>query len=152
MFPAEHPLLRQRLLIPAVLLVGSIALDTHAQDGNESCPCFSYEEVESIFLKEGQLIAEAGESYCTVEDYSVEIKAEVTVRDQNYDVIAQALVAWFDYDPSSCSYIDTTVDPPIERKVRWPNPAPEAAARACFDILSSAVEKSDTAGRCNRYP
>lgn len=152
MFPAERPLLRQRLLIAAVLLVGSIAMDAHAQDGNESCPCFSYEEVESIFVNEGQLIAEAGESYCTIEDYSVEIKAEMSVRDQNYDLIAQARVAWFDYDPSSCTYIDTTVDPPTERKVRWPNPAPEAAARACFDILSSAVEKLDAAGRCNRYP
>jgi hypothetical protein len=106
MFPAARPLLSQRLLIPAVLLVGSIALYAHAQDGNESCPCFSYEEVESIFLKEGHLIAEAGESYCTVEDYSVEIKAEMSVRDQNYDLIAQARVAWFDYDPSSCSYIE----------------------------------------------
>jgi hypothetical protein len=152
MFPAGHRLLRQLLLVPAALLAGSITVDAHAQEGSEPCPCFSYEEAESIFLKEGQLAAEGGETYCTVEDYSVEIKAEVTVRDQNYDVIAQARVAWFDYDPSSCTYIDTTVEPVVERSHRWPNPAPEAAARACFDIISRAVEKSDTTGRCNRYP
>jgi len=152
MFQAERPSLRELLLISAVFLVGLIAVDTHAQDDNEPCPCFNYEEVESIFLKEEQLIAESGESYCTVEDYSVEIKAEFTVRDQNYEIIAQARVVWFDYDPSICTYIDTTVNPGIERKVKWPNPAPEATTRACFDIVSSVVEESDTSGRCNRYP
>jgi len=141
-----------RGLLTTAVLVGGFTADAHPQDGDATCPCFSYEEVASIFAKEGQLIEQEGESYCTVEDYSVELKAEVTARNKNYDVITQARVAWFDYDPSSCSYIDATVSPGIERKVKWPNPAPQATARACFDIIARVVEKSDTAGRCNRYP
>jgi hypothetical protein len=142
----------QRLWIPAVLLVGLTNVNVSAGDEGGACPCFSHAEVESIFLSQQQLTAEAADSYCAAEDYSVELKAEVTVRDHDYNIIAQARVAWFDYDPGSCAYLDTVGNPGVERKVRWPHPAPEATARACFDIISSVIEKSDTTGSCSKYP
>jgi len=114
----------------AVVLISLTSMETNAQDANVSCPCFSYEEVESIF--------QSGE--------------QLTVWDQNYEIIAQARVDWFDFDPSRCDYIDTVGNPGVERNVKWPHPAPEATAKSCFNIISSVIAKSDTSGRCNTYP
>jgi hypothetical protein len=152
MFQAQCLSRCERLLIPAVLLVGLANLNVSVGDEGEPCPCFSRAEVESIFLSQQQVIAEGRNSNCAVEDYSVELKGEVTVRGDDYNIIAQAQVTWFDYDPGSCTYVDTVGNPGVERKVRWPHPAPEAAARACFDIISSVVAASDTTGSCSRYP
>jgi hypothetical protein len=155
MAQAERNTLRKLLMSPAmfaVVLISLTSLETNAQDANVSCPCFSYEEVESIFQSGEQLTAEEGMSECIAEDYSVECKAEVVVWDQNYEIIAQARVNWYDFDPSRCDYIDTAGNPGVERNVNWPHPAPEATARACFDIISSVIAKSDTSGRCNTYP
>jgi len=51
-----------------------------------------------------------------------------------------------------CEYLDTTIDPHVERAVRWPHPAPESTARACLSIISKAIAKSDTGSYCNIYP
>ena len=136
----------------AVVLMSYISMEIHAQDENEICPCFSYEEVESIFLSGEQLTAEEGVIACSTADYSVECNAEVTVWDQDYAIIAQARVEWFDFDPSRCDYIDIAGNSGVERNIEWPHPAPEAAARACFNIISSVIAKSDTSGRCETYP
>jgi len=155
MTQAERQLFQKRLVIPTVftvVLMSLISMETHAQDENETCPCFSYEEVESIFLSGEQLTVEQGMSSCNAEDYSVECEAEVVVWDQNYEIIAQARVNWFDFDPSRCDYIDTVGNPGVERNVKWPHPAPEATARSCFNIITSVIAKSDTSGKCNTYP
>jgi hypothetical protein len=110
------------------------------------------EEIESIFLIEADLPDEERNSSCSAEDYKVECSAEVIVMDQDYEVIAQARVDWVDFDPGGCEYTDTRAEPPVEREVRWPHPAPEATARACFNIISSVIAKADTAGICNTYP
>jgi hypothetical protein len=147
--------LRSPFFIPAVsavLLMTLISVAIYAQDENEACPCFSYEEVESILLRGEQLTAGKGESTCGSQDYSVELNAEVTILDQDYATVAQARVDWYDFDPGRCRYIDIEGNPGVERNVRWPHPAPETTARACFDIISSAIAKSDTSGRCNTYP
>ncbi len=136
----------------AVVLMSFISMETPAQDENETCPCFSYEEVESIFLRGEQLAEEEGVDACSTQDYTVECNAEVVVWDQDYAVIAQARVDWFDFDPSRCEYIDTASDPVVERNVSWPHPAPEAVARACFNIISSVIAKLDTTGKCETYP
>jgi hypothetical protein len=136
----------------AVVLLSLASMETYAQEEIETCPCFSYEEVESMFLRGAQLTAGEGESNCQAEDYSVEFKAEVTVWNQNYDLLAQARVEWFDYDPGRCDYIDTAGNPGVERNVSWPHPAPEATARACFDIISSVITKADTSVKCITYP
>ena len=105
-------------LFPAVavmILMSLLSVETHAQEENETCPCFSYEEVESMFLSGAQLTAEEGESNCQAQDFSVECNAEVIVWDQNFTKIAQARVEWFDYDPGSCDYIDTTGNPGVLR-------------------------------------
>ena len=138
--------------VVAVVLMSLISMESPAQDEIGTCPCFSYEEVESIFLKGEQLTEEEGTSDCSAQDYSVECSAEVIVWDQNYAIIAKARVDWFDFDPGGCKYIDNTPDPDVERNVRWPHPAPEATARACFNIISSVIAKSDTAGKCYTYP
>jgi hypothetical protein len=98
------------------------------------------------------LANEGGEVTCRAEDYSVECNAEVIVWDQDFELIVKARVEWFDFDPSRCDYIDNTGNPSVERNIRWPHPAPEATARACFNIISSVIAKSDTTGRCNTYP
>ena len=155
MAQVERKSLRELLMFPAVftvVLMSVISMETHAQDEKETCPCFSYEEVESIFMSGEQLTAEKGSSFCNAEDYSVECKAEVIVWDQDYEVIARASVEWFDFDPSRCDYIDTAGNPGVERNVRWPHPAPEVTARACFNIISNVIAKSDTSGKCNTYP
>jgi hypothetical protein len=155
MTQADRQSSRKLLVTPAVftvVLISLISMETHAQDENETCPCFSYEEVESIFLRGEQLTVEQGQSSCNAEDYSVECKAEVVILDQNYEIIAQARVIWFDFDPSRCDYIDTADNPGVERNVKWPHPAPEVTARSCFNIISSVIAKSDTSGKCNTYP
>jgi hypothetical protein len=136
----------------AAVLMSLVSIETPAQDENETCPCFSYEEVEAILLEGQQLTAEEGVSSCHTEDYSVECNAEVVIWDQDYTLIAQARVEWFDFDSSRCEYIDTAGNPGVERSVSWPHPAPEAMARACFNIISSVIAKSDTAGKCDTYP
>ena len=143
------------LLFPtvlAVVLMGLVNMETRAQDDSEICPCFSFEEVEAIFLSGDQQTAEGGSSDCSAEDYSVECKAEVVIWNQNFDVIAQAHVAWSDFDSSLCGYLDTEANPGVERNVNWPHPAPEAMARACFNIISRVIAKSDTSGKCITYP
>ncbi len=130
------------------VVLGLFSIGTYAQEDNEPCPCFSFEEVESIFLKAGQMAAGDGESICKAEDFSVELKGEMTIWDQNYAVVAQARVEWMDFDPGTCAYIDTPGNPGVERNVRWPHPAPEATARLCYGIIASVIEKSDTAGKC----
>lgn len=127
-------------------------MESQAQSEDETCPCFSMEEVESIFLIGADLPDEERNSSCGAEDYKVECSAEVLVMDQDYEVIAQASINWSDFDPSGCKYTDTRVEPPIDREVRWPHPAPEATARACFNIISSVIAKSDTGGDCRTYP
>ena len=129
-----------------------ISLETQAQDEDKTCPCFSYEEAESIFLAGEQLATEGGVVSCSAEDYDVEMSAEVVVWDQDYTTIAQASVKWYDFDPSRCEYIDSIGNAGVERNVRWPHPAPEVTARACFDIITSVIAKSDTAGNCITYP
>jgi hypothetical protein len=136
----------------AAVLLSLFSMETPAQDENETCPCFSYGEVEAIFLRGQQLTAEEGMSACQTADYSVECNAEVVIWDQDFTLIAQARVDWFDFDPSRCEYIDTTGNPGVERSVSWPHPAPEAVARACFNIISSVISKADTTGKCDIYP
>ena len=150
--PGRECCLQHRAAVVAVVLMSLASLATQAQDENEICPCFSYEEVESIFLSGEQLAPEEGVSDCHAQDYSVECDAEIIVWDQDYATIAQARVKWFDFDPGRCDYIDTTGNPGVERHVKWPHPAPEATARACFNIISSVIAKSDTSGNCITYP
>jgi len=138
--------------VSAAVLLNLIGVAAFAQDDSETCPCFDVEDVESIFLHGKQLSEEEGTSDCNAEDYSVELNAEIVVWDQDYAIIAQARVEWFDIDPGGCEYIDATSDPAVERSISWPSPAPEAIARACFNIISSVIAKSDTSGDCNTYP
>ncbi len=155
MTQAERQSFLKLLMIPALfaaILMSLISMKAHAQDESETCPCFTLEEVESIFIRGEQITADEGTSECSAEDYSVECKAEIVIWDQNYEVIAQARVDWFDFDPSRCEYTDTTGNPGVERSIKWPHPAPEALARSCFDIISSVIAKSDTSGKCNTYP
>ncbi len=142
-----------RLIIFLVMsAIALVTLGSPAQSEEEICPCFSMEEVESIFLIEAGLPDEERNSNCGAEDYKVECSAEVLVMDQDYEVIALARVDWLDFDPGSCKYIDTRAEPPVEREVRWPHPAPEATARACFNIISSVIAKLDTDDYCSTYP
>lgn len=157
--PQEHPLASGRkfsllhgVAVFAVVLMCSISMEAHAQDENEACPCFSYEEVKAIFLMGEQLSEEEGISECRTEDYSVECNAEVVILDQDYTTIAQASVNWFDFDPSRCNYIDTVGNPGVERSISWPHPAPEAIARACYKIISRVIKELDASGKCATYP
>ncbi len=136
----------------AAILASAINTELRAQDENEACPCFNYDEVQSIFLKGVHPTEESHKSDCSAQDYSVELIAEVVVWDQDYTIVAKARVDWTDYDPGGCEFIDTSSDPGVERNVRWPVPAPEALARACFNIISSVIAKSDTSGKCDTYP
>ena len=151
----ERKSLSRLLTIPALsamVLMSLISRESLTQDENETCPCFSYEEVESIFLSGKKLAEAGGSSSCSAEDYNVEISAEVIVWDQDFATIAQVSVKWYDFDPSRCEYSDSTGNPGVERNVTWPHPAPEATARACFNIISSVIAKSDTAGICITHP
>jgi hypothetical protein len=155
MVRTERKSLSKLLTIPAlsaVVLMSLISRASLAQDENETCPCFSYEEVESIFLNGKELAQAGGSTSCSAEDYNVECSAEVIVWDQDFATIAQASVKWYDFDPSRCEYFDNTGNPGVERNVTWPHPAPEATARACFNIISSVIANSDTAGICITHP
>jgi hypothetical protein len=155
MAPAEHKSFCQLLKFPGVsvmVLMVLINTQSSAQDTNETCPCFNHEEVQSIFLGAVNLTDEQGMSNCSAEDYSVELKAEVVVWDQDFTVVAHTRVDWADFDPGGCKYIDTKSDPVVERNVKWSRPAPQTAVRACFNIISSVIAKSDTSGMCNTYP
>ena len=155
MVPAETETPRRLLMFPAlsaVVLMSLVSMEINAQDENETCPCFSYEEVESLFLKGAGLTEDGGMTDCSAQDYSVELNAEVVIWDKEYTLIAKARVDWFDFDPGGCEFIDTSSDPAIERNVRWPHPAPETTARACYKIISSVIKKSDSSGNCSTYP
>ena len=89
---------------------------------------------------------------CSSQDYSVEVNAEVVIWDPEYSVVAKARVDWFDFDPGGCEYIDNSSDPAVERNIRWPHPAPEISARACFNIITNLIKKTDTSGNCTTYP
>ena len=127
-------------------------MELNAQDATATCPCFTYEEVESIFHRGQQQTADEGTSSCNAEDYSAECKAEVVVWNQNDDVISQASLNWYDYDTANCNYVDKAGNPGVERDVQWPHPAPEDTARACYDIIARVIAKSDTSGVCVTYP
>jgi hypothetical protein len=155
MVPTETKTLCRLFMFPTisvVVLMGLVSMDINAQDENETCPCFSYEEVETIFLKGVGLAEDEGMTDCSTQDYSVEFNAEVVVWDMEYTLVAKARVDWFDFDPGGCEYIDTSSDPAVERNIRWPHPAPEGTARACLNIISSVIKKSDTSGKCTTYP
>jgi len=155
MAQAKHKSHFRLMMIPAmsaVALMSMLYMQAVAQPESETCPCFSNEEVESIFLIEAAIPEEERNSECSAEDFKVELAAEVSILDQDYEVIAKASVKWLDFDPGGCEYINTTVDPHVEREVRWPHPAPESTARACLSIISSAIAKSDTTSYCNIYP
>ena len=134
------------------VLMSQISTELLAQSANETCPCFSSEEVEAIFVIDAGIVEEERNSECIDEDFKVEIAAEITVLNMDWEPIAKAQVDWADYDPGGCVYINTTTDPQIERNERWPHPAPEATARACLDIIGAAIVKLDAAGNCNIYP
>ncbi len=139
--------------VSAVLLMALMSMGLQAQDSTrETCPCFNYEEVESIFLSGVNMTDDEGMVECSAQDYKAECSAKVTITDQDYNVVASASLDWYDYDPGGCEYLDTKNDPDVERNARWPHPAPEATARACFNIISNVIKKSDTSGNCNTYP
>lgn len=147
--------LRVWLIFPTVsafLVLQLTGIDLQAQDVSVICPCFSYAEVESIFLIGKNQTEDEGMIECSAENYAVECNAEISVLDQDYAVTAQARINWFDFDPGGCGYINTISDPLIERDVAWPHPAPEAVARACYNIIASVIAKLDSDGNCNTYP
>ncbi len=150
--PGIKSCLQQGLAVFAAALMSLVSIEAYAQVESEACPCFSQEEVESIFDRGEKLAEDEGLSACNTEDFTVECNAEVVVWDQDFAVIARASVNWFDFDPSNCEYIDTATDPDEERYISWPHPAPETVARACFNIIASVITKLDTSGKCETYP
>jgi len=150
--PGRKFCLQGGLIFLAAFLMSLISVETRAQEETDICPCFSFEEVESIFLMGSQVTEEGGARSCRTEDFSVECNAEVTLWDKDFAMIAQARVDWFDFDPSRCEYMDIAGNPGVERNISWPHPAPEAAARACYRIIARVIEKLDTSGECETYP
>jgi hypothetical protein len=138
--------------LSVMILISLWNAKSPAQSENETCPCFGYEQVEAIFLSGEGLSAEERIRDCRAEDYKVEFTAEAVVWDQNYDLLAQATVNWYDFDPGGCEYINNMSGLAVESSIRWPHPAPEGTARACFDIISSVIAKKDTDGNCTTYP
>jgi hypothetical protein len=149
---AKHKSYHRLIFFLAISVIVLTTMESQAQSEDETCPCFSMEEVESIFLIQADLPEEERNTNCGAEDFKVELSAEVVVMNQDYDVTALARVKWLDFDPGGCEFTDTRADPHVEREVRWPHPAPEVTARACFNIISSVFAKSDTAGYCSTYP
>jgi len=152
MILVERNSLRKLLMFPAVsavVLMSLISMESRAGDADGTCPCFNYGEVESIFQKGVQPTEEEYLSDCSAQDYSVEFNAEVIVWDQDYTIVAQARVEWFDFDLGGCEYIDTIGDPDVERTVKWPDSNPEAPARDCYNIIARVIAKLDTSGKCN---
>ena len=140
------------LVLLVAILLSFISLETAAQEEPDTCPCFSYEEVEAMFLRGQTLTEEGGTASCRTEDYSVECNAEVALWDQDFSLIAHARVDWFDFDPSRCEYIDLAGNPGVERNIDWPHPAPETTARACYKIIARIIENLDASGLCETYP
>jgi hypothetical protein len=138
-------------LASAIVLVFLINSELFAQTEAETCPCFNLQEVEAIFAINAAIPEDQQNYVCMAEDYKVEFTAEIKVLSSDWDSIALAHVKWFDFDPGSCEYIDTTIDPPVNRKVKWPHPAPESVARACLAVISEAIEKAGTVAVCNTY-
>jgi hypothetical protein len=138
----------QHALIGCAALLALASITSRAQDDNVACPCFNEEEVQASFDRAESLSVEEGSSLCKAEDYSVELNAEITIFDNDFLVSGQARVEWFDYDPGSCTYVDATGDPVLERHTKWPHPAPESIARACYNIVATVISQSDTTGRC----
>lgn len=138
--------------LTAAFLLNLAITAAHAQDEAAECPCFNAEEVAAVFQTGEKVITEAGMFECGAEDYSVEFSAEVVAWDQDFEVVAQAKVKWLDIDPSECVYIDAAAEPAIERDVSTPAPAPEAASRACLDIIKSAIAEFDAYGDCFVLP
>jgi hypothetical protein len=155
MVEVGRKLLRGLLPFPAVsavVLTGWISAGLQAQEVKDTCPCFSYEETESIFSKGTNLKEDEGTISCSAQDYKVELSAVINLMDRNFDTVSQARVNWYDYDPGGCEYLDASSDPVVRRNVKWPHPAPEAVARACYNIISSVIAKLDTAHKCTTYP
>ena len=140
------------LALSVIVLMGLKNMELRAQSDNQVCPCFSNEEIESIFLAGLGMTEDESIIDCKAMDYKVEFVAEEVVWDQNYDVVAQARVKWFDFDPGGCEYINNMADPAVERSARWPHPAPEATARTCFNIISNVIKTFDKDGICNIFP
>ena len=138
--------------LSAAVLSGALGMQALAQDEGESCACFGSEEVAAIFATYEQLAAAGASMNCSANDYSVEFTSEVSVFDENFASVARANVNWSDYAAARCGYQDASADPPIDRTETWPHPAPEAAARACLEILSNAIAELDSAGMCSTYP
>ena len=143
--------MRVKKNLVALLLVVAC---TQAFGQPPECPCFSPEEVESIFVRGDLLSNESGGLDCTASDYSVEYNAEVTVWDKLYTLIAQAIIEWYDYDRSQCQFVDNEADPPVERAVTWDQPAEDNAeiANACFKIIAGVITKLDSSGKCSTFP
>jgi hypothetical protein len=139
-------------VVSAIVLINLLSTELLAQSENETCPCFSSEEVEAVFVINAGIAEEDRNSECIAEDFKVEIAAEVTALNMDWEPIAKAQVKWADFDPGGCLYINTKTNPPIERKEKWPHPAPEAIARACFDSIVTAISTSDTGSNCDVYP
>jgi len=138
-----------RLGVVLFAVLSSLAVTgISAQEPQETCPCFSTAEVESLIQRINQMTWEDGETMCKAEDFSVELSAELTIWDTSYSLLAQASVKWFDFDPGACNYIDKPENPGVERSESWPHPAPEATARLCYDIITSVIAKLNTAGKC----
>jgi hypothetical protein len=138
-------------LASAIVLAFLINSELLAQTGAETCPCFNLQEVEAIFAINAAIPEDQQNYVCMAEDYKVEFTAEIKVLNSDWDPIALAQVRWFDFDPGGCEYINTTLDPPVNRKVVWPHPAPEPVARACLEVISEAIEKAGTVVICNTY-
>lgn len=147
-YPERHG--RSGSVVAAAVLIGIFCLQAPAQEA--TCPCFSLEEVESIYAFGIEQATAGGAMDCQSSDYNVECNAEIIVWDQNYKTLAQARVEWFDFDPGRCVFIDARGETAIERSERWPHPAPEDIARACFDIITGILARGDPSAMCMIYP
>ncbi len=139
-------------MLAGLAAVGLLSSELAAQDDGQACPCFDTQEVEALFLNAERLSDGQGSINCHAKDYSVELSAQVMVMDANYRTVAQASLKWADYDPGRCRFLDASVDPKVDRQERWPHPAPEELARACFNIISKVIAELDEEGNCTIYP
>ena len=138
-------------MLLGVALASLAGSPVSAQDGG-SCACFDYQEVEALFLNAPRLGDGKGSLSCHAKDYSVELSGEVTVMDENFRTVRQVSIKWNDYDPARCRFLDASVEPKVDRQERWPHPAPEDLARACFKLISDVIAELDTDGMCAIYP
>jgi hypothetical protein len=126
----------------AMSAIALIMLESHAQSEEEICPCFSMEELESIFLIEVDLPDEERNSHCSTEDFKVECSAEVVVMDQDYEVIAQAGVDWLDFDPGGGKYGESVA---LYRAISQ-RPAEEMAENVAAHRADGRMVASDRPG------